>query len=54
MHACMLSRVQLFVTFWAVAHQAPPRIYILCASGGHIYIYIPIYIWDLHEKPFLL
>ena len=43
MHACMLSRVQLFVTFWAVAHQAPPRIYILFASGGHIYIYIYIY-----------
>ena len=45
MHACMLSRVQLFVTFWAVAHQAPPRIYILFASGGHIYIYIYPYIY---------
>ena len=23
MHVCMLSRVQLFPTAWAVAHQAP-------------------------------
>ena len=46
----MLSRVQLFVTFWAVAHQAPPRIYILFASGGHIYIYISLYIYGISMK----
>ena len=43
-HVCVLSRVQLFVTLWTVAHQASPR----------IYIYIYIYPRDLHEKPFLL